>query len=267
MIAAVLLGASLASRGLTEITEAARARIPLSDAHIWVLEATSHAALMILVPWVILALNRAPIDRSSRARALLVHVAAAVLFSLAHVALMWPARLFLFPLIVGYPYAFNLGAPASLAYELTKDVVTYAFMLAGLIANRVIDRRGHEARALRKADLATGRLTLGSGGTTIVVAPRDVIYAKAADNYVEIHAGGTAHLVRMTLSALEERLREQGRTHARVHRSYLVNTALIRSIAPTGEGDVNIHLANGASVPGSRRYRENIADLESRAPR
>lgn len=263
-LALLLLAASLISRGLTEIAEAARARIPLSDAHVWVLEATSHGALLALAPLIILVLNRAPLASGAWRRSLPPHVAAAVLFSLAHVGLMWPIRLLLFPPIVGYPYTFNLGSPASLGYELTKDVVTYAFMVAGFFANRIIERRGQEARALRKADLAAGRLTLGSGGTTIVVAPRDVIFAKAADNYVEVHAGGPPHLIRMTLAALEDRLCEQCGTHARVHRSYLVNTAQIRSIAPTGEGDVNILLLNGATIPGSRRYRENLAGLEAR---
>ncbi len=91
-----------------------------------------------------------------------------------------------------------------------------------------------------------------------------MVFAKAADNYVEIYAGGTPQLIRMSLAASEERLREQGPNYARVHRSYLVNTAQIRSIVPTGEGDASILLANGATIPGSRRYRENLSSLEAR---
>lgn len=264
VLAAVLLGASLASRGLTEVAEAARAGIRLSDAHIWVLESTSHLALLTLAPAIILVLNRAPLGPGLWSRSTPLHLLAGILFSLAHVSLMWPPRLLLFPWVVGYPYTFNLMSASSLRYELTKDLVTYAFMVAGFVANRLIERRAHETRALRKADVAGGRLTLGAGGATVVVAVKDLIFARAADNYVEIHAGGHAHLVRMTLANLEARLAEQGRSHARVHRSYLVGTAYIRAIAPTGEGDIDILLTNGVTIPGSRRYRQNIADFEAR---
>lgn len=263
-ILTVFLGVSLVSRGLTESTEAARAQFSVGPAHLWVLEATSHLSLLAVAPLIVLILNHAPLSPDAWKRSLPLHALAGVVFSLAHVALMWPARLLLFPLVVGYPYTFNLMSMGSLQYELTKDLVTYAFMVAVFVASRIIERRASEAREVRKDDAAAGMLTLPAGGATVVVAARDIEFAKAADNYVEIHAGGTRHLVRMTLSNLEARLTEQGHAHARVHRSYIVNTAHVRTITPTGEGDVKIVLASGSAIPGSRRYRGSISMLEAR---
>ncbi|MDX2142411.1 MAG: LytTR family DNA-binding domain-containing protein [Rhodospirillaceae bacterium] len=257
-LAAVLIGVSLMTQGFTEVTEAARAGLSLSARHVWTLEATSHGVILALVPLLIPVLNRAPLAAATWRWSVPVHGLACVAFSLLHVALMWAARLTLFPPVVGYAYDFDLLAPENLAYEFTKDVFTYALLVCGFLANRVIERRGAEARAARAADTAAGRLTLFSGGTTIVLAARDVSHAKAAENYVEIHAGGKPHLVRMTLVKLEALLRAHGNAHARVHRSYLVNLGCVRAITPTGEGDVSIELIDGSVVPGSRRYRENL---------
>jgi len=262
VLAAGLITVSLATQGLSEITEAARAGVALAPRHVWVLEATSHLAIMTMVPMLIPILNRVPVGGATWRWALPVHALACVAFSLLHVVLMWVARLALFPTFVGYPYAFDLLSPASLAYEFTKDIFTYILLICGFVANRVIERRGAEARKARAADVAAGRLMLSSGGTTVVLAARDVSHAKAAENYVEIHAGAKTHLVRMTLGRLEAMLSEHGMVHARVHRSYLVNLDHVLSISPTGEGDVNILLRNGTVIPGSRRYRDKLAHLE-----
>ncbi|MEZ5954952.1 MAG: LytTR family DNA-binding domain-containing protein [Hyphomonas sp.] len=48
-------------------------------------------------------------------------------------------------------------------------------------------------------------------------------------------------------------------SHARVHRSHIVNLDRVRAISPTGEGDAVIELDTGETVPGSRRYRDRFA--------
>jgi hypothetical protein len=260
-LAAVLIGVSLITQGFTEVTEAARAGISLSARHVWTLEATSHGVILCLVPLLIPLLNRVPLAAATWRWAAPVHGLACMALSLLHVTLMWAARRVLFPPIVGNDYEFDLLSPQSLTYEFTKDVFTYALLVCGFLANRAIERRGAEARAVQAADVAAGRLTLSSGGTTILLAASEVSHAKAAENYVEIYAGGKAHLVRMTLVKLEVLLRAHGASHVRVHRSYLVNLERVRAITPTGEGDVSIELIDGSVIPGSRRYRENLRAL------
>jgi len=176
-MAALLIAASLVTQGMTEATEASRAGLGLSLAHVWTLEATSHGAILALVQGLRLVVDRAPLTAGAWRIAFASHVLACVAFSLIHVALMWSTRIALFPAIVGYEYEFDLLAPASLVYEFTKDAFTYILLICGFMANRAIERRGAEARAIRATDLAHGRLSLSSGGATIVLAVHEISHA------------------------------------------------------------------------------------------
>lgn len=258
---AALVCISLLTQGFSKIIEAERAGLSLDRTHIWVLETTSHSAIMALLPLFIPLLNRAPLNKAIWRRSLPIHLVASLGFSIFHVALMGAAREVLFPPLVGYAYAFNLWAPRNFAYEFTKDIFTYGLLLIGFAANRMIERRATASRAAQSADIAAGRLALPSGGRTVVFSPRDIAFVKAAENYVEIHTGSRAELVRITLGRLEKLLQEHGTRHVRVHRSYLVNLDLVRSVTPTGEGDVSILVGDGAVVPGSRRFRDNLKDI------
>lgn len=84
-------------------------------------------------------------------------------------------------------------------------------------------------------------------GTTLL--PIDSIdWVESADNYVEVHAGGDTHLVRITLAELEQRL--PARDFARVHRRAIVNLRRVRAIQAEGlvlDGDVAVRVG--------RRYR------------
>jgi two-component system LytT family response regulator len=90
----------------------------------------------------------------------------------------------------------------------------------------------------------------GRRGTTLL--PIDSIdWVESADNYVEVHAGGDTHLVRITLAELEQRL--PARDFARVHRRAIVNLRRVRAIHAAAlmlDGDV--------AVPVGRRYRGAI---------
>ena len=86
--------------------------------------------------------------------------------------------------------------------------------------------------------------------------PAQITWIEAAGNYVEIHAGGAAHLARGTLAAFEERL--AGRGFLRVHRSRLVNRARVTTFKPTPSGDLEITLDDGSVIGGSRRFRNTL---------
>jgi DNA-binding LytR/AlgR family response regulator len=73
------------------------------------------------------------------------------------------------------------------------------------------------------------------------------------------------YLARMTLTQLEQLLGQAGNDHVRVHRSYIVHLSHVQTITPTGEGDIEIALVGGRTVPGSRRYRERLDPILHRA--
>jgi two-component system LytT family response regulator len=110
-----------------------------------------------------------------------------------------------------------------------------------------------EVRAQRE------RLAIRSGAHTTLVRYDEIDWAEAADNYVELHAGGLTHLMRETLSRLEARL--SGAGFVRVHRSTLVNVRRIRELRPLAGGDQQIVLLDGTLLVLSRTHRENLRML------
>jgi len=82
----------------------------------------------------------------------------------------------------------------------------------------------------------------------------DVDWLEAADNYVELHLEDDTHLVRSTLSEMEERLPAD--QFVRIHRSAIVNIERIRELHPRGSGDCVIVLDDGTRLRSSRTYSE-----------
>lgn len=75
----------------------------------------------------------------------------------------------------------------------------------------------------------------------------------AAGNYVEIHSGGKAHLLREPLAKLAGQL-DPGE-FIRVHRSHVVKLTAIAELQPMFHGDYELILRNGERLPLSRRYK------------
>lgn len=269
--ALALIGAMLAASILVNVaslrTEVARTGSRITLPETVTLEVTSHLAILALatlVPWM---LNRWPVFGGEWRHAVPAHVGGGLAFSLLHVAAMSVSRKLLFPLVVGIPYRMNLFAPRNLIYELRKDVFTYALLLIGFVLIRIVEQRRREAEAALQTATREHKLTLKSGAAVFVVEASQILWAKAAANYVEVGTPEKTFLARMTLTALERLLHAAGPRHVRVHRSYVVNVEEIRELTPTGEGDVTLTLSDGTVAPASRRYRERLAAaMQRRAP-
>lgn len=86
-----------------------------------------------------------------------------------------------------------------------------------------------------------------------------IILARGADDYAEVVTASGVHLVRMTLSALSDRL---GSRFIRIHRSCLVNVEQIGKAEPAGGGRILLHMEDGTMVAtsraGARLLREHI---------
>ena len=79
-------------------------------------------------------------------------------------------------------------------------------------------------------------------------------WVAAADNYVEIHAGGRLSMRRMTLREAERALAPHG--FMRIHRRFLVNSDRIRAVRLNGSRSVE--LACGRKLPVGRAYAANL---------
>jgi len=103
------------------------------------------------------------------------------------------------------------------------------------------------------------RVTVKSSGRITIVKTSEIDWISAADNYVELHVNTKTHLLRITISALAERL--PGNCFARISRSVLVNLDRVKEIHSKSHGDYFVVLHNGTSLPGSRKYRHGLDGL------
>lgn len=245
-------------------TDAVRAGAAIDPRQPWLLELTSVAAMIALVPLVILLERRFPLTPGNLARSLAMLAAGSVAFSLLHVAGMTLLRALLVPAVLGESYRFFDDPLTDLVYEYRKDLFPYAGIVAIATLSRSVEESRREAEAARAEARETGRLMLKSGGRTLFIDAGATVWARAAGNYAEIRAAGRTYLPRISLTALEEQLREAGVDMVRVHRSHIVNRAAIAEIVPTSDGDFRVVLGDGEQIRGSRRYRDRIDTPDQR---
>lgn len=240
------------------LTEASRTGLTMDPRLPWVLEFTSMLAIALPVVLTIRLERRFPLVSADFPRSLIVLTAGSFAFSLLHVGGMAALRGLLVPLVTGKEYHLLADPVWDLLYEYRKDVFPYAVILSLLTLYRGLEKSRLEAETARTHPYATGRLTLKSGGRMIFLTASSTEWARAAGNYVELRAAGQIHLPRITLAALEQQLQGAGVDMVRVHRSHIVNRAMIKEVLPTGEGDLRIRLRDGSEIRGSRRYRSQM---------
>ena len=100
------------------------------------------------------------------------------------------------------------------------------------------------------------RLTVTVGSRMRLVDITDVDYFEAESNYVRAHVGMKSHLVRMTLTALAERL--DPARFLRVHRSLIVQLARIAEVEPLFAGEYVLFLKDGRRLTTGRTYRAAV---------
>ncbi len=103
------------------------------------------------------------------------------------------------------------------------------------------------------------RLAVRAAGKTVFVDVADLDWIEAAENYVKLHAGKTAHLLQVTMSTLESALDPEH--FLRVHRSAIVNVERIKELQPLVHGEYAITLAGGARLRSGRTYHDRLAAL------
>lgn len=116
--------------------------------------------------------------------------------------------------------------------------------------------------ATRGASGGIARLAVKGDGRVVFVRTADVDWIEAMDNYVRLHVGRQTHVMRETLSHLEQRLDSQ--SFLRIHRSTIVNIDRIREVQPWFAGDYVLILGDGTKLTTGRRYRSAVRELLDR---
>jgi two-component system LytT family response regulator len=102
----------------------------------------------------------------------------------------------------------------------------------------------------------SARLTVKSGEQILFVEPGEIEWIEAADYYACLHVGAKTHLVRRSISELEQDL--DPNMFCRIHRSVIVNRARVRALQLNRSGGYEALLTAGITLPISRRYRRQI---------
>jgi len=87
----------------------------------------------------------------------------------------------------------------------------------------------------------------------------DLIFLRAEGNYLHLQTKDRHHLYRMTMNAVESELDPV--RFMRIHRSYMVNNAHVRSTRYSGNNEFMFTMSNGQHVLSGRNYKEQIATL------
>jgi two-component system LytT family response regulator len=113
-----------------------------------------------------------------------------------------------------------------------------------------------EPTSAQKSAEYISRFLVSDGGGERVVSVDDVDWIEAAGDYVRLHQGSEYHLVRESMTHLEQVL--DPRRFGRIHRSAIVRFDRIEEIVPIHHGDAEVRLKDGTVLRLSRSYREQF---------
>ena len=107
--------------------------------------------------------------------------------------------------------------------------------------------------------LATGasaRIAIKGKGKILFIDAADLIAAEAKGNYVLLLCTSSSHTLRESISTIAEKLNLHG--FVRIHRSVLVNSALVEEIHPCPTGHYVLRVRGGREFTVTRRYKKNL---------
>lgn len=239
-----------------------------ADIEAWepvVWQATSHLALGLLLPLILWFDRRFPIGKDNWRSSLAAHAGFTLVYSLAHVTLMYWGRIAIYALIGGNDGYRWQNWWAEFGYEYLKDFRTYFYLIAIIYLYRFVLRRAQgeagylaEGRDAEDTVELRDRLLIKKLGREFLVRVVDVDWIESSGNYVNLHVGKSVYPLRETMNGIQTRLEAHG--FQRVHRSTIVNLDRIREIVMFDTGDGEVHLSTGTTVPVSRRYRKQFRD-------
>ncbi len=121
---------------------------------------------------------------------------------------------------------------------------------AGAVHQNLLDLLGQAKPATEHLT----RIPVKTGDRVVFVKTDQIHYIEAAGNYLVLHTAKENHVVRETLTALEEKL--DPKQFLRINRSTLVNLEQIKELQPLFKGDHAMVLLNGKQLTMTRGIRE-----------
>ena len=102
------------------------------------------------------------------------------------------------------------------------------------------------------------RFTVRTGSRIHIVLAEDVEWIGAAGDYAELHTRGRSHLVRETMSSLEQTL--DPTKFLRIHRSRIINVISIVELRSIENREYIVKLSDGSEHRSSRTYADQLEE-------
>jgi two-component system LytT family response regulator len=103
------------------------------------------------------------------------------------------------------------------------------------------------------------RLVVQVGHRSVFIKTDDIDWIEADRNYIRLHVGAQAYMLRENLSHIESAL--DPAKFCRIHRSTIVKIDRIRSVESLFRGEYLVVLHDGTKVTSGRSYRRNLDSL------
>lgn len=124
-----------------------------------------------------------------------------------------------------------------------------------LVAAMLGHQTGSEPHAVGRKGFLT-RFMIRSGGRATFIKTTDVDWIAADDYYIKLNVSGRSHLLRMSMSELEEKLDPE--RFLRIHRSTIVNFDRVKELQQNPNGEWVVVLKDGTELKLSRSRRERL---------
>jgi len=124
-----------------------------------------------------------------------------------------------------------------------------------------VSRRGNSVgNGIAQSGVQFGkRIVFKSRGRILFLPVSDIRWIGAEENYVRICTGSETHLLRETMTRLEERLDPS--TFLRVHRSAIVNLQFVKEVRSDPPNEFAVVMVNGQKISMSRSYHSRVGEL------
>jgi two-component system, LytTR family, response regulator len=99
-------------------------------------------------------------------------------------------------------------------------------------------------------------LTVKNAAQVTFIKLPEIDWIEAADYYAGLHVGEKVHLLRRSITELEQDL--DPTLFCRIHRSSIVNLDRVRGLKLNHEGEYDVLLEGGVALRLSRRYRKQL---------
>ena len=121
---------------------------------------------------------------------------------------------------------------------------------------RALERAKQKIAGSRGQHPKMDRLAIYNTGELTFVEATSIDWIEAADYYAALHVGPKTHLLRRSLSDLEQDLDPD--LFCRIHRSTIINLQRVQGLKLAEDGEHTVQLKDGPSLRLSRRYKKEL---------